>query len=220
MSDEGIKSTWRCPACGRENPATAVRCSLCLAARSGATGIVAEPGPQCIPSAETDDDYPQPRPPTLSRWPPRKLTGAFIIVACALFIPLFGAGLALLVALTPALVRLFRDDAQPAVNPLGRPADTIDWGCGSLTAATTVAILVVISSLITFMAVCVPGAMFGSMSNTYHTDLAAWWLGWGGGVTLGVLAAGGVGYGLVRYWLRKEGGQSESAEPPNSGTRP
>jgi hypothetical protein len=220
MSDEGIKSTWRCPACGRENPATASRCSLCLAARPGAADIVAEPSPVRGPSAETDEDNPRPPPSAPARSSVRWLTGAFIVGACGLLIPVFGSGLALLVALVPALIRLFRADCQPTANPLVRPADQIDWGWGSVAAAIAAASLVFISSLITFMIVftlCTRGAIYDS---TGRRDHSAELLDWVGGVTMGVLAAGGVGYGLVRLMFRREKRRDKPWEPPSSSFRP
>jgi len=43
LSKAGLKSTWRCPKCDRENPATAARRALCRAERPGAAGVVVAP---------------------------------------------------------------------------------------------------------------------------------------------------------------------------------
>ena len=221
MTEEGFKASWRCPACGRENRATAALCSFCLAARPGTAGIADEPRPAVPLPEERDDDSP-PRPPTAPSGMPLPMwIGVFIIVTCVLLIPFFGTGLALLVALTPALIRIFRAGTESSANPLVRPTWDRRWGCSGPVAVVGVTLLTVVSSLITLVAVCLPPTFAAAMENRpWAGSEFPVWVGWAVGVPAGILAAGGVGYGVVRLLFREEKRKGGPWEPPGGDDGP
>ena len=180
MSTEGIQSTWRCPECGRENRVADVRCWLCFAPRPGAAAVADRPPPLCRPLGDDrDDDYPQ-LPRTASLFQRRlPIATAVLIILLMLatlalmvlvFDPLGNAvefvvtallGLAVLLILTPALVRLFRVGRARAAEPPPESRNLALQNFRVIIAAPLIAMLVVGSAFITFVAVCAPVTMTG-----------------------------------------------------------
>ncbi len=214
MSDDGIKSTWRCAACGRENLAAAAVCSLCLAPQSGtaATGLVARPAPgPSVPAA--DEDYPRPLPMSVFQ---RRLPGATataIVFVCLVLAPLYGAGLALLIVLLPALIYLDRRARMVAGAGRGKKRTF-----AVVLTAVVLAVLVVGSTLITFVGVCFPTgtyAIMGMGGEGYAMQV----LVWVGGLIGGLFGAVAVSYVLVRLMFRRGKRREEPWEPPHLNVR-
>ncbi|HVS40465.1 MAG TPA: hypothetical protein VMS17_33215 [Gemmataceae bacterium] len=132
MSTDITRGPKRCPSCGRENPPTAVRCSLCATRLDAA--IQATPGPAWSEaySPSLSDEEPPPRPP---------LTGCAAFAAAAGFAVLVvGSGLVTFFTVCAAAV---------AVHPLTSPQDPVSGGCvgvvlGGLAATVVVTIILIV----------------------------------------------------------------------------
>jgi len=211
MSTEGIQSTWRCAECDRENRPADVRCWLCFAPRPGAAAVADRPQPLRRPIGDDrDEDYPE-LPGTASLFQRRLpiVTAVLIILLVLAGLGLVvlsdlpdllvwtGLGLAVLLILTPALVRLFRvgraRSAEPAPESRNPALQTIPV----MIAAPLIAMLVVASALITFVAVCFPAGAYGFENNSPNV-MAVAIAGW----VFGILLASSAGYLVVFLFFR------------------
>ena len=203
MTEEGMRSAWLCRECGRENRPPEPRCGFCSAPRPGATDIATTPSPARRPLAEADDDYPKPLGLSPFHRPLPAVTAYAIIIICAMGALVYGAGVALLIVLTPALYRLFRiarERSLYASSPTDRTAGQM---FAIVAAASGIAFLVIVSSLITFTAVCLPTgtyAVLGLEREGYPTQVVVWTAGLLGGLAL----AGGLGYGITAAFFRSQ----------------
>ena len=218
MSTEGVQSTWRCPECDRENRPADIRCWLCFAPRPGAAAVADRPPPVRRPLGDDrDEDYPE-LPGTASLFQRRLpiITAVSIIlvvmtglVLLGLLLPpdlpdllvWSGLALALLLIPTPALVRLFRvsraRSAEPPPESRNRTLQTV----GVVIAALLIAMLVLASAFITFVAVCFPIGYVGIQSaRNPFTAVVALVLG----VVIGSLAAGFAAYRVARAFFRRK----------------
>jgi hypothetical protein len=209
MSEEGIKSSWVCPVCGRESRPLEPRCWFCAAPRPGATEVAAAAGPLRRLHVEPDEDYPRPSP---LYWKLPNLTARMIVAACLPLGLAYGVGFAVLIALAPALRRLFRISRERLSEiTIPPPTATRAQSIATIFAAIGTAALVVVSSLITFVAVCGPTgayAMLGMQDEPDPVRAAVWLAGLGGGMA----AAGGLGYGIIAMLFCRK--KDEGDAPP------
>jgi len=219
MAEDGISSLWVCRQCGRENRPPEPRCWFCSAPRPGATEIATTPAPARRAPAETDDDYPKP----LS-WSSfhRRLPAATayaVISLSAVLVLAYGVGVAMLILLAPVLHRLFRMDQERAQSFLSWRSDrTAGQTFAVIAAAIGIALLVVVSSLITFTAVCFPTGGY-AIVNLGPEGLAIQIVVWTAGMLGGMVLAGGLGYAIIAAIFRSPK-QFDPRVPPPGVDRP
>lgn len=146
----------------------------------------------------------------------RRLPGETIlvlVVLCLLLTTFYGVGIALLVALAPAIdhiVRVSRERYRPGQPPVSETAwQAFAWPL----AASGVAFLVALASLITFGAVCFPTGVYAVLGlSPLALQVTVWLLGLAGGM----LAAGAVAYGLARLFFRRARPERPPWIPPES----
>jgi len=178
-----------CHSCGQENPPTAARCWLCFTPLGGAFQTApAQRELRLQPSAG------------LEKAGVSTGQGVAILLAlicCLIGLATQGQGFLLFIALAPVFILL----AAPAHRqPTAEGYSRTMTGC----AAAGVVLLVVASSIITFVDVCLPLGMvaFDESFEKPNPPISAAFLmlaAWGGGL----LAAGFVAWLLVRrFWPR------------------
>jgi hypothetical protein len=202
MSDEGATGAWRCRECGRENRLWETHCWYCSAPRQGGTDITTTPPAPPRPAPERDEDYPERRWLSPFHWRLPSLTGDMIIFLCGVLSLAFGIGLALLLGLLPALIRLYRVGRERRAELGVLPFLAVTRGFAVTAAASGIAFLVVVSSLITFAGVCYPTGVYAVFNLGSAPVLQA--IVWLGGLLGGMVLAGSLAYGIVRAFFRRQ----------------
>ena len=144
--------------------------------------------------------------------------GVFILIACGLLIPLYGVGVALFVALIPALIRILRARSPSSDDPVARLADSTSWSCAQLVAALGLTFLIVVSAFIAFVAVCLPVGGY-AVTGLGPEGMPVQVMVWLAGLVGGLLLAAAIAYGIVRLFFRSEKRQGEPWEQPGADVR-
>jgi hypothetical protein len=203
MSTDITKGPRLCPSCGRENALTAFRCSFCFTAWD--QGVQSAPSRQ--PPAEFAQTWPFRRIDAAPFWNPNH-TGLVLIALCFLLgILTFGLGFLLFIPLAPALYRLHR-----ASQCVSDRYNSVGAGCAAWGAGLVIALLVAVSFIVTFAAVCFPIGIAGS--RIYSPDAMELVIVVGGFV-LGILAGAAVAYIIVRAIFPPHDPQNSSGPRPS-----
>ncbi|HVS36904.1 MAG TPA: hypothetical protein VMS17_15195 [Gemmataceae bacterium] len=136
-----------------------------------------------------------------------------MVIACGVLLFAYGLGLGLALVLLPSMLYLYRlhREEPPETAAVTRNPD-LGW------AAVAIAGLVIFSSVITFVGVCAPTGAYAISGLAQEGNLVQT-LVWVSGLIGGLLAAGGVSYGLIRLLFRRGSRRDEPWEPPNIDVR-
>jgi hypothetical protein len=199
----GITSAWRCLECGRENQPGARRCWLCLEPRPGNTDIQEQPGQPRVATTWEPNDSPASAPLSPLQQSLPKATAICILITCCLLILAGGLGLGLLVVLSPAMIRLFRVARERRADPSRAAVAPGASGFLTVILALGITFLLIVSAVITFVAVCFPVGAYGIGLYLQQTPPQIAVLIWVAGCVGGLTLAGFLGYGLTRLFFRR-----------------
>ncbi len=229
MSTDITRGPKVCPSCGEESLPLARRCWLCLTPFAGAVQTAPAPGAAAVADRpppvrrplgdDRDDDYPE-LPGTASLFQRRlPIVTAVLIIPPVLVAGLWlfelsrfaelpvlvgiSFGLAVLLIPTPALVRLFRVGRVRAAEPPPESRNPALQTIGVMIAAPLIAMLVVASAFIAFVAVCFPVGWVGIQHATDSFPIA-FPIALALGVMIGSLAASFAAYWVARCFFRRK----------------